>query len=48
MRKYKNLFQMKEQDKTSEKDLHNTEINNLPDKEFKILVIKMLSELGEE
>lgn len=25
-----------------------TEINNLPDKEYKALVIRMLTELGEE
>ena len=37
---------MKEQDKTSEKELNKTEINNLPDKEFnKVLVIKMLTNL---
>ena len=32
---------MKEQDKTSE-----MEIRNLPDKEFKVIFIKMLTELG--
>ena len=34
-------------DKTPEKDLHKTEINNLPDTEFKALVIRMLRELTE-
>ena len=34
------MFQMKEQHKTSEKGLHETEISNLPDKEFKVMVIK--------
>ena len=28
------------------KDLNETEINNLPDKEFKVILIKMLTELG--
>ena len=36
---------MKEQGKTSEKDLNEVEISDLPDKEFKIMVIKMLIEL---
>ena len=36
---------MKEQDKTSEKELNEIEISNLPDKEFKVMVIKMLTEL---
>lgn len=35
------MFQMKE-DKTSEKELNEMEINNLSDKEFKVVVIKML------
>jgi len=42
----RNMFQMKEQDKTSEKDLSEMEISNLPDKVFKVMVIKMLLELG--
>lgn len=32
--------------KNSEKDLNEIDINDLPDKEFKILVIKILTELG--
>ena len=39
------MFQTKEQDKTSEENPNETEINYLPDKEFKAIVIKMLSEL---
>ena len=38
---------MKEQERTSEKINNETEINNLPDKEFKALVIKILTELGK-
>ena len=37
---------MNEYNKTSEKELNETEISNLPEKEFKIMVIKMLTELG--
>ena len=39
------MFQSKEQDKTSEKELNLKEINNLCDKEFKVMVIKMLAKL---
>ena len=38
---------MKEQSKTSERELSDEEIVNLSDKEFKALVIKMLTELIE-
>ena len=41
------MFQAKEkQNKTSEKELNKTEISNLPDKEFKAMIIRMLNELG--
>lgn len=30
-----------------QKTTNETEINNLPDKEFKVLVIRMLTELGK-
>ena len=36
---------MKEQDKASGKELNEMEISNLPDKEFKVIVIKMLTKL---
>ena len=39
------MFQTKEQDKTPETDLNEMEIGDLPDKEFKIMVIKMLTEV---
>ena len=41
------MAQMKEQIKTPEKELSETEIANLPDAEFKTLVIRMLKELTE-
>ena len=37
------MFQVKEQDKTTEKVLTEMEINDLPVKEFKIMVIMMLT-----
>ena len=39
------MFQKKEQDKTHEKELGEMEISNLPDKKFKVIIIKMLNEL---
>jgi len=46
MKKQKNMFQTKEQDKTSETDLNETKIHDLLDKEFKITVIKMLTKVS--
>ena len=43
----RNRAQMKEQCKTSERELSDKEIANLSDGEFKALVIKMLTELIE-
>lgn len=40
------MFQTKEEDKIAEKELTKMEKNNLPDKEFKVIVIKMITELG--
>ena len=47
MPRQRNTTQMKEHIKTAGKQLSNNEIDNLPDSEFKILVIKMLTELTE-
>ena len=41
------MTQMKEQIKTSEKELSDKEIDDLSDAEFKTLVIRMLKELIE-
>ena len=38
---------MKEQEKTPEKELNEMEASNLPDTEFKKMVIRMLKELIE-
>ena len=40
------MFQMKEQDKTPEEELSEVEIDNLPEKEFRVMIIKMIKELG--
>ena len=39
------LYQMKEQDKTPEKQLNEVEIGNLPEKEFRIMIVKMIQDL---
>ena len=43
----RNMAQMKEQSKASERELREEEITNLSDGEFKALVIKMLRDLIE-
>ena len=42
MRRQRNMAQMKEQNKTPEKELSNEEIANLSDTEFKTMVIRIL------
>ena len=39
---------MKKQDKTPEEELSEGELGNLPEKEFKVLIIKMIKNSGEE
>ena len=38
---------MKEQDKTPEKPLNEVEICNIPEKEFRIMIVKMIQDLGK-
>ena len=38
---------MKEEDKTPEKQLNEVEIGNLPEKEFRIMIVKMIQDLGK-
>ena len=44
MKRQKNIFQTKEQGKTPE-ELNKVEISNLSDKEFKVMIIKLLNKL---
>ena len=39
------MYQMKEQDKTPGKQLNEVEIGNLPGKEFRIMIVKMIQDL---
>ena len=43
----KNWSQIKEGDKSPEKELNEIEASKLPDTEFKTMVIRMLKELSE-
>ena len=47
MRRQKNKAQMKEQNKTPEKELNKMETSNLLGAEFKTLVMRMLNKLSE-
>ena len=38
---------MKGQDKPPEKQLNKVEIGNLPEKEFRIMTVKIIQELGK-
>ena len=39
------MYQMKEKDKTPEKQLNEVEIGNLPEKKFRIITVKMIQDL---
>ena len=41
------MFQMKEQDKTPEEKLSDVEIGNLPEKEFRVMIVKTIQKLGK-
>ena len=45
MKQQGKMFQTKEQDKTPEKELREVEIGNLPDKEFRVIMVKIMKEL---
>ena len=47
MKRQRTLYQMKEQDKTPQKQLNEAEIGNLPEKEFRIMIVKMIQDLGK-
>ena len=47
MKRQRAMYPMKEQDKTREKQLNEVEIGNLPEKEFRIMIVKMIQDLGK-
>ena len=47
MKRQRTMYEMKEQDKTPEKQLNEVEVGNLPEKEFRIMIVKMIQDLGK-
>ena len=47
MKRQRTMYQMKEQDKTPEKQLNEAEIGSLAEKEFRIMIVKMIQDLGK-
>ena len=47
MKKQKVMSQMKGQDKPPEKQLNEAEISNLPKKEVRIVIVKMIQDLSK-
>ena len=47
MKNQKVRSQMKGQDETPEKQLMEVEIGNLPEKEFRVMIVKMIQDLRE-
>ena len=45
MERQRAMYHMKEQDKTPEKKLNEMEIGNLPEKEFRIMIVKMIQDI---
>ena len=45
MKRQRAIYQVKEQDKTPEKQLNEVEISNLPEKQFRIIIVKMIQDL---
>ena len=48
MKRQRNMSQIKEQDKITVKELNEIEINSVSNKEFKVMVIKILNGLEKE
>ena len=46
MRRQKNTQQMKEQGKNQPDIINEEEIGSLPEKEFRIMIVKMIQNLG--
>ena len=45
MKRWKNTTQMKEQTRNTEVQINGEEISKLPEKEFRILIVKMIKKL---
>ena len=47
MKRQRAMYQMKEKEKTSEKRPNEVDIGNIPEKEFRIMIVKMIQDLGK-
>ena len=47
MKKQRVMSQMKRQDKIPEKQPNEVEIGNFPEKDFRIMIVKMIQDLGK-
>ena len=47
MKTQRAMYQRKEQDKTPEKQLNEVEIGNLLEKQFRIMILKMIQDVGK-
>ena len=45
MRQQRYMSQMKEQDKTPEEQISEMEIGNLPEKQFRVMMVKIIQDL---
>ena len=48
MRRQRKMSKMKDKDKITAIELNETEINNMPDRKFKLMIIKILIRLGKK
>ena len=48
MRRQRKMSQMKEQDKLTGRDQSEMEVSSMPDREFNIMIIKILLDLRKE
>ena len=48
MKRQRNTSQMRELDKTPEKQLSELEISSLHEKDFRIMIVKMIQDLGKK
>ena len=46
MRRQRSILQAKEQDKNPQDKINEEEIGKLPEKEFKVMMVKMIQNLG--
>ena len=47
MKWQRNMFHMKEKEKTPEEQLSDVEIASLPEKKFRVMIVEMTQELGK-